>query len=651
MRIRTNIFIWLFFATVVPLTALTLGATYYNQYSYQREVQRKLIGNLDNIALTIERQLHSNRNLALGLARSAAVQAYLPVLRGIQKNEPPANAAKLRQQVYRYFEGFQTIISDRFILRMLDADGNTVAMVNNNRRGKAIYESLSGIKYVEQENTDSEFVQTLSQLAAEEVHSLTLPQNRVRSEFRNLFLLQDMVVPFYAGKTFIGALALSMAGEDIDRLLDRATRLYANKLFVFVLNNDDAERNGLLLYDEPGKLHLAESRADLNKLNAPYAQALMEKANESSEGILDVSDDHQIYFTVMSPYPNQFVSWVIASDIDKRILLEPFSTIRYGILFFAAIALIVSLLLADFGSRRIARPLCYLYEHIKAFADGEHQRRVSVDQPISEVRALATAFNYLADTLQTTEKERDSAQQMVLQSNKLASIGQMAAGIGHEINNPLNNILSYTKLIQRHLEKQRQLADDTSAQQLLADLGSLREETLRASDIVKGILNFARQVPPSYSRFAVPAWLEQTLALVQQTARSRDVTLELQTDYDGEVDGDRGQLQQALVNLLLNAIQASPQHGRVAIHADQLDGQLRIEVRDQGAGIAEADLPNIFDPFFTTKSEGEGSGLGLSISLGIIERHHGKLVIINHPDKGVSASITLPLHACEADTL
>lgn len=224
---------------------------------------------------------------------------------------------------------------------------------------------------------------------------------------------------------------------------------------------------------------------------------------------------------------------------------------------------------------------------------------------------------------------------MMLQSAKLASIGQMAAGIGHELNNPLNNILSYTKLLVRNAK------DDEALQR---DVHSLREEAVRASEIVKGILNFARQVPPQYSQFNVNEWLENTLALVQQTARGKAVELVIKSGYKGLLEGDRSQLQQVMVNLLLNAIQANSRNSRVIIETVMQHDLLHVRVIDEGEGIDESVLDKIYDPFFTTKAEGDGSGLGLSISLGIIERHHGTLDIRNNDGVGVTATITLPLH-------
>lgn len=241
----------------------------------------------------------------------------------------------------------------------------------------------------------------------------------------------------------------------------------------------------------------------------------------------------------------------------------------------------------------------------------------------------------MADTVKKSEQGRERAENMMLQSAKLASIGQMAAGIGHELNNPLNNILSYAKLLERN-------ASDTVAVQ--RDIRSMREEALRASEIVKGILNFARQVPPQYSQFNVNEWLDSTITLVQQTARGRAIKLEVKSAYEGMLEGDRGQLQQVMVNLLLNAIQASERDSTVTIETVVQYELLHVRIKDQGTGIEEAVLDKIYDPFFTTKAEGDGTGLGLSISLGIIEHHHGTLDIRNNQGQGVTATITLPLY-------
>lgn len=644
MRIRTNIFVWVFLATVLPLTALGLGATYYSESTYQREVDRAVMTSLENTSATLVRQLQANQNLILGISRAPAVQAYIPVLEAMRLGELPSDAGIRQRRVNSYFEGFQTILPGVFILRILDSQGNTVAKVSHTKISPAVFESLSGLQYAEQEINNSTFVQALSQLQPDEVSSLSLPQNHRAADVAHTYLLHDAIVPLYKDTEFIGAVVFTTAGESLDRILDRATRLYSGNLMLLELDPDRLTQKGLLLYDTSSDLHIAQMRNTLATLEQPYALQLIDEAENKPEGRLITAENSHVYYRSWFPYPNQLISWLLALRIDGDQVSAPFARIRLGIWVFAAAALAITLLLADLGARRIARPTCDLASRIKAFADGDRQQHVDTNQPIEEIGALAKAFNYLSETLQAAEADRDRAQHMVLQSNKLASIGQMAAGIGHEINNPLNNILSYSKLIARNLEQLPPEMENQSRQQLLNDLQSLREETLRASDIVKGILNFARQVPPTYKRFAIQPWLTNTLTLVHQSAKSRHIKLEVINDYQGELEGDRSQLQQALVNLLLNAIQASDDNATVKLSAHAEGDMLIISVCDEGPGISDEVLDNIYDPFFTTKAEGEGSGLGLSISLGIVERHHGQLEIRNNTKRGVTATLTLPIH-------
>lgn len=267
------------------------------------------------------------------------------------------------------------------------------------------------------------------------------------------------------------------------------------------------------------------------------------------------------------------------------------------------------------------------------FASGDRNQRVNVEGT-DEIRKLGESFNEMADTLNLAAEERDRAQHIMLQHAKLASIGQLAAGIGHELNNPLNNIMTLLKLMER----------DTPAgnERLLKDMNSLREETVRASDIVKGILNFARQVPPDYTRFDAREWIIDTLALVRQEANRHGVILEENISQTTAIEGDRGQLQQVLINLLLNAIQASVSGDRVEIGLVKGDTHIQVIIRDHGIGIEDENLDRIFDPFYSSKPVGEGNGLGLSVSLGIVEQHHGDIRIVNNENGGVTATLLLP---------
>ncbi|MCW9025034.1 MAG: HAMP domain-containing histidine kinase [Gammaproteobacteria bacterium] len=650
MKLRTNIIIWVLLSTILPLIVVAIGVTNYSENTYQREVKREVLSSLNIISANLQQSLHNQRELVLGMSRAPALQAILPSLADLKEGDIPENLTPQRDQLNHYLEGFQTILSSVFFVRLLDTNGNSLVKVSHNKRSQAVYDSLSGIRYVEQEIQSDTLGHLLSELPQNEVSSILLPHDRRKDKFQNTFPLLDSVVPLYYEDEFVGALAVTLVGAELDRIMDHGLKLYKGELLIIENDPENAETHGQLLYGKEQNAYFNQIRTRTIRLEQTFTQNLLDIAAAQPDGVVtDTQNNYDLYYVEMLPYTNQLSGWLVVSHIDSEVVSAPFNRIRLIISGVALTVLIATLFLALFGARTIIRPIQDLAIRLKKYADGEPGQCLIKKQHIDELNELCSSFNYMAETLEHTQKERNLAQDMMLQSNKLASIGQMAAGIGHEINNPLNNILSYTKLVQRDLEQRLKLDRNNEANtQLLSDLNDIRSETLRASEIIKGLLNFSRQVPPQYKVFEVQSWLTKTISLVQQAANEKQVTIELDNQYHGSLQGDPTQLQQALINLLLNSIHASPANSRIQINAHSADKMLYIDLYDQGEGISDEIMDKIFDPFFTTKKEGEGSGLGLSISLGIVERHLGKLRI-NNTQHGIHIHIRLPLEHTAQD--
>ncbi len=637
MNIRTNVFIWIFFATILPLTALALGATYYSEIVFERDVTESLRNRLNQLSVEIQQQHHVDEQFVLGLARSPAVLEIVPVLQQRRRGTAHREINIRRARINRFFEGFQTILTGYFAIRILDYQGNALIKVTNERRSPAIYEGIEGIPLVEPELNSPRFMRLLKRLPKEQVSALDLSLYRKNPTASGIPKL-DYIVPLYEGKRLVGALTVTMLGGEVDKILEHTPRPYQGSLFVVELNSEDETRNGLILYDERTDLRLAQERDRTAKLSDLYDPALLALFDEGTDGEFQPNTTGtSIFYTAFLPFSGHFLSWGIGLELDRQQIVEPFKRIRTVIWALAGIALLITLGLANIGVRNIARPIRQLAIKLKGFADGDRTLRAKESAVLDEIGTLGHAFNYMADTIEKVENERDRAQGMMLQSAKLASLGEMAAGIGHELNNPLNNILSYAKLLQREIA-----AENAAA---LGDLKALREETLRASEIVKGVLNFARQMSPQFGELDIADWLQATVALVSQAAKNKDVSVRiLNKCTEGQtLEGDRGQLQQALINLLINAIHASDKGGQLVVSARMENEWCHIAVRDEGPGIDNDAIDRIFDPFFSTRSEGNGTGLGLSISLGIVEHHGGRLEIRNNPDQGVTATMILPL--------
>ena len=250
----------------------------------------------------------------------------------------------------------------------------------------------------------------------------------------------------------------------------------------------------------------------------------------------------------------------------------------------------------------------------------------------NEVSQCIAAFNNMVT-------EIDTRQEQLLQSRKMASIGTFTSGIAHELNNPINNISLVTESL---------IEDDESltSQERRALYDDLTVQAERASDIVRNLLEFSRTDQAHFETISLEQMIDKTRTLIKNELKLNHVTFS--ADIPGDLPQariDKGQLQQALLNLFLNAIQAMPEGGslNLKIRTDpQVEGHIRIDVADTGIGIAQDQIEAVFDPFFTTKKEGEGTGLGLSVTYNIIKRHNGWITAKSQPGQGTCFSIFLP---------
>ncbi|MCW8854516.1 MAG: HAMP domain-containing histidine kinase [Gammaproteobacteria bacterium] len=645
MRLKSSIFLWVSLATIIPLTALILVITAYSERLHHKNVESEIQTSIKNIISELEFRQNYVNKIVLSLATSPAIKNFFPVLQSAAENDLHPNYFEEAGKLNRFLAGFQHSVPGLDTVRVLDIDGNTLVKIRFGKHLPALFESMEDIPFAEEELIDEHFLSWMMQLQPYQVSYGQLPlSQRDYAEGQELSLL-NLIVPLADSQDkTVGFLTARTLGNQMDNIL-QTTSLGTNVHIVIAeLNPDNPTRNGMLLYSDTDHLKFSVPRLPESKINTRISDAAWQLMLANRYGTYHNSENNQNYFfQEFYPYKNQLVSWMIMLQMDERYFNEPFQRIRFGLFAFAAFALIISLLLANMGAKHIAEPITRFSHMLKKYADGEKLGNEPPEITATELKELNHSFNYLVNTLESTEKERDRAQNMMLQNAKLASIGEMAAGIGHEINNPLNNILSYAKLIERDI------ADDNT--EIKEDIVGLRNEALRASRIIKGILNFARQVPPEYKPFNLGDWLKDTLLLVEPEAHKHKVTTSLINYPDIQLEGDYQQLQQVLLNLLINAIQVSKQGQEVKLTAQIIDDhQIQVMVSDQGKGLSADEKEKIFDPFFTTKSIGEGSGLGLSISLGIVQYHHGQLKLENNTQGGVDAIILLPIKNTHYDS-
>ncbi|MGB8929625.1 MAG: ATP-binding protein [Anaeromyxobacteraceae bacterium] len=325
-------------------------------------------------------------------------------------------------------------------------------------------------------------------------------------------------------------------------------------------------------------------------------------------------------------------------------------------------AVIAALLGAGFWSfarAHVVAPVASLVQATRRVA----RDQLDIEIPVTwsgELGLLATSFNDMTRSLRSTQDELKAlmsglerkvedrtsalrtAQEQLVRSEKLSSLGKLSASIAHEINNPLAGILTFAKLLVRTLDAGT--PDDATRRTLVKNLHMVEREAERCTAIVRNLLDFARERPLAVAEIDPAGVVEEALQLLSNQLGIQNVRVERNTQPLPRVDGDFGQLRQAIVNVIMNACEAMALGGKLTVDTSVVAGgrEVEIAITDTGPGIPAGVMAHVFDPFFTTKEK--GTGLGLSVVYGIVERHGGHIDLQSEPGKGTRVAMRLPVH-------
>jgi signal transduction histidine kinase len=296
--------------------------------------------------------------------------------------------------------------------------------------------------------------------------------------------------------------------------------------------------------------------------------------------------------------------------------------------------------------------MAVLAEKARRVSRGDYLGPIELPQR-DEIGQLASEMNHMCSELLSAEarlaKEttaRESAQEALRHADRLTTVGLLAAGIAHELGTPLNVVSMRARMIS---------TGEVTGDDVKRGAEIIHEEAGAMTRIIRQLLAFARRSPPSMSRVELRAMAEQALSMLAPLAEKKGCTLEVAPGEAIEFDGDHHRLTQVLTNLVINSVQAMPKGGAVRVSATKtrvvpppyVGGAeatfARLDVRDEGEGIAPDVLPRLFEPFFTTKPVGDGTALGLSVAWGILRDHHGWIEVASTPGAGTTFSLFIPL--------
>lgn len=361
-------------------------------------------------------------------------------------------------------------------------------------------------------------------------------------------------------------------------------------------------------------------------------------------------------------HAHQEADEVLGSLVIRIPLEELDANLNKSLVLAVLATMILVTLLIFFTRTRIRKPLNEIIKASEAVSKGDKSTRLQIrPNQLNDIRMVSTAFNEMLDNLQSaTEELQNWSQQLeykvqkkseelsemqneLIHIERTASLGKLSSSVAHEINNPLAGVLTYTKLVHKHIRKLD--LDDEERRSMLKYLNVIEEETKRCGDIVKGLLDFSRTDQKDFKTCHLHKLLSDTYTLIDHQMKIENISL--QTNYAASKDliqCSGNQIKQACIAVLLNASEAVLENGEIIIKTSNPDDNtIKIDIKDNGIGIDPEDIPHIFEPFYSTKEKASGIGLGLAIVHGIIQSHNGKIEVHSQVGKGTTISITLPI--------
>ncbi len=362
------------------------------------------------------------------------------------------------------------------------------------------------------------------------------------------------------------------------------------------------------------------------------------------------------YITAYEPIKNinnKIIGILYVGMLEKP-YLDITNRVMRTFIIIASLCVVLLLVILHFSTTRIINPLQKMVVATQKISAGDLTHKLEVSSK-DEIGYLADSFNQMTADLEAANekliewgktlekkveertKELTEMQAHLIQSEKLASLGKLAAGIAHEINNPLGGVLIYSHLL---------LEDTDENSPYYENLKKIVKETSRCKDIVKGLLEFARPKEPEMSLVNIDEIVERSLSIMECQALFQNIKIKkFYVSNLPKIVADSAQLQQVFVNIILNAAEAMNGNGILTI-STSLNGDgtfIEIKFSDTGHGIKEEDQKRLFEPFFTTKEVGKGTGLGLAISYSIIQKHQGTIEVKSEVGKGSTFNVRLPV--------
>lgn len=628
-------------ATLLALTLFSLLTFYLLIIGATEQILREnATRQVRQLAAKSTQELQSlTENSSRTLLAASAAPDLGHFLRALAARDPRRIEPAL-SRLERTFLDFQKLDKSLQAIRFVDREGNVLVKVREGEilpRQPALPGAALGAVH---SLRGREFFTGALALPKGSVAVSDMERGRVEEEEKWCPALVRFSTPlFFQDGTLAGLVIINVWAETAGSTINRLLSAQEGSAFLVERNPAKPERHGIYLFHQNEACQFGNQTGTEIKVFQDFPPSITSSWMKEQEGVaIDPRSGDILAHRFYSPFGSDTRGWVLVVKASQSFFLSPLATVRGQITLWGGVVLALAVGAALFFARSLTKP-------IRAVVEGTERIGRDLSQRIDlasgdELASLAAGINELAANLEKNLDERQKVEEKIRQAEKLASIGELAAGLAHELNTPLSNINALASLAGK--EVTREGCDRPSIARDLADISS---QTARCSAIVSGLLSFARRQEPCIACLDTVRLVRDALALVGVKAKLKGVSLRFPEAEPVLVRGDEQQLLQVFINLLVNAIDAvQPDSGMVAVDIEppRDDGSVRIRFIDNGPGIASEQLGKIFDPFYTTKEVGAGTGLGLSVSYGILTALGGEIGVQPAPRGGSIFTVTLP---------
>jgi len=571
----------------------------------------------------------------LTVASSHVVQDFLAAYEGREAVLP--QTLSTMEQV---FLDFQTLDKTIQAIRFIDSQGNVLAKVREGviipRQGR--YLAGLGLQVVSSKRT-RDFFQEAIALDKGQISISNMERGWMEGEEKWCPAMVRFSTPvFFSNGELAGIVTINVWGESAGATINRLISREEGTSFLVERNRGNPERNGIYIFHRDSTCEFGNQTGSKLTVFNQYPPFMTSAWMTGDEGVsINPESGDIVAYQFYSPYQRPDKGWVVVVEVKRKFFMAPLATIETRIFWWSGLVLLFMVPASFFFSKSISRP-------IREVIDGtiligrDLRHRIPVHSK-DEVGTLAREINRMASSLQQHLAEKKRIADRICQSEKLASIGEMAAGLAHELNTPLSNVRALSSMARKDFKN-----GISTPESLADDFDDILEQTAVCAEIISGLLSFARHQSQEKSYQDIHALIEGSLSLARIQLAKKDI--QVVVEDTGELPLlhiDPHQVQQVFVNILLNARDALDPGGQLAISCKTAGDSLSIAFRDEGHGIHPEDLARIFDPFFSTKEVGKGTGLGLSVSYGIIKSHGGDIHVDSTLGKGTTFTVLLPV--------